>query len=59
MDDELLDRVAHAIFGADRDFEVVEDQERLPDRYFKIAISRYRAMAREAIAVVRQHEAGK
>jgi hypothetical protein len=56
---ELVRRVARAIFEANRDFYVVTSHEPLPERHFKVSVALYEAMAREAIAVVRQADAGK
>ena len=57
--DDILDRVALGIFEAESDFHVIDGAAPLPDRHFKVAIALYRCMAREAIAIIRQVDAGK
>jgi hypothetical protein len=58
-EDDLEYRVARAIFEAQRDFPLIDGEEPLPDRHFDVAIALYLCMAREAIGVIRQADAGK
>lgn len=51
---DLMERVARAIFEAERDFEVVEPHQPLPERHFKVAKALYLAKARAAIAAMRE-----
>ena len=49
--DDKLDAVALAMFRAEQDITAV-DGDKLPDRHFKVAISRYRGMASAAIKML-------
>ena len=49
--DDRLDAVALAMFRAEQDITAV-DGDKLPDRHYKVAISRYRGMASAAIKML-------